>query len=250
MNVSKQHTEDDWKREAERLGLLRANLNDLVRALHRAYPHGLTVRNATDWAISYKHWLPAAMPWSDPETHDRRALEQLREIVRDMQSVVSGLGTMQHHPLSLVCHTEWSNAWEETLLKAAKTLDEAAAEVQGTLIALEPALGLVFGAPSQILMEAVDGLIDVLLQAPKIPTGFASQGNDVKIRTAVQRLREHGERRQAYWKELSGLGCKPNISQASREELAKSWSLASLMWWPKCWFTMRAVTGRLRYSRN
>ena len=245
MNVSKQHTEDDWKREAERLGLLRANLNDLVRALHRAYPHGLTVRNATDWAIRYKHWLPAAMPWSDPETHDRRALEQLREIVRDMQSVVSGLGTMQHHPLSLVCHTEWSNAWEETLLKAAKTLDEAAAEVQGTLIALEPALGLVFGAPSQILMEAVDGLIDVLLQAPKIPTGFASQGNDVKIRTAVQRLREHGERRQAYWKELSGLGCKPNISQASGEELAKSWSLASLMWWPKCWFTMRAVTGRL-----
>lgn len=245
MNVSKQYTEDDWKREAERLGLLRANLNDLVRALHRSYPHGLTVRNATDWAIRFKQWQPAAMPWSDPDTHDRRALEQLREIVRDMQSVVSGLGAMQHHPLSLVSHTEWSNAWEETLLKVAKTLDEATAEVQRTVIALEPALGLVFGAPSQTLMEAVDGLIDVLLQAPKIPTEFASQGNDVKIRTAVQRLREHGEQRQAYWGKLSDLGCKPNISQASGEELAQSWSQASLKWWPKRWFAMRAVTGRL-----
>jgi very-short-patch-repair endonuclease len=251
MNVSNKHTEDDWKREAERLGLLRANLNDLVRALHRSHPNGLTVRNATDWAIRYQHWQPAAMPWSDPDTHDRRVLEQLRETVRDMQSVVSGLGTVQNHPLSLVRHAEWSNGWEDMLLKAAKTLDEAAAEVQKTIIALEPALGLVLSAPSQTLLEAVDGLIDVLLQVPGIPTGFASQGNDEKFRKVIQRLREHGERRQVHWEKLASLGCKPNISQASGDELAQSWSLASLAWWPKRWFTMRAVTGRLAaYTNN
>lgn len=251
MNVSKQHTEDDWKREAERLGLLRANLNDLVRALHRSYPNGLFVRNATDWAIRYKHLNPAAMPWTDPDIHDRRALEQLRETVRDMQSVVSGLGTVQHHPLTLVHHTEWSNAWEETLLKATKRLDDAATEVQRTVIALEPALGLVMSAPSQILFEAVDGLIDVLLQAPGIPPGFANQGNDENFRKVIQRFREHGERRQAHWEKLFSLGCKPDISQASGDELAQSWSLASLAWWPKRWFAMRAVTGRLAaYTTN
>lgn len=250
MNVAQQHTEDDWKRETERLGLLRANLNNLVRALHCSYPNGLFVRNATDWAIRFRHWHPAAMPWSDPDTHDRRALEQLREMVRDMQSVVSGLGTMQHHPLSLVHHMEWSHGWEETLLKATKVLDDAATELQRTLVALEPALGLILSASSQTLMEAIDGLINVLLQAPKIPAGFASQGNDVKIRTAVQRLREHGECRQLHWEKLSGLGCKPNISQASGEELAQSWSIATLAWWPKRWFAMRAVTGRLAAYTN
>lgn len=245
MNVSKQHTDVHWKREAERLGVLRASLNDLVRALHRAYPNDLTVRSATDWAIRYKHWHPASMPWSDPDTHDRRALEHLREIVRDMQSVVSGLDTLQHHPLALVRHTEWSNSWEEALLKGAKALDEAAVGVQNTAIALEPALGLVLSAPSQALLEAVEGIIDVLLQAPEIPAGFAAQGNDEKIRAAVKRFREHGERRQTHWEKLSALACKPDISRVNGEELAQAWSLASLAWWPKRWFAMRAVTGRL-----
>jgi very-short-patch-repair endonuclease len=251
MNVSKRLTEDDWKREAERLGLLRTSLNDLVRALHHTYSHGLTVRDATDWAIRYKHWSPAVMPWTDPDTHDRRALEYLREMIRSIQSVVGQLGFVQHHPLTLIRHTEWSNGWEDELFNAATALDKTAAEVQKTAIALEPALGLVLSAPSHALLGAVDGLIDVLSQAPKIPMEFASQGDDVKVRAAVQQLRNHGERRQAYWGAVSGLGCKPSIAQVSGDEMAQSWSLASLAWWPKRWFSMRAVTGRLAaYTEN
>jgi very-short-patch-repair endonuclease len=251
MNVPNGLTEDDWKREAERLGLLRANLNDLVRALHRTYPHGLTVRDATDWAIRYKHWQPAIMSWSDPDTHDRRTLEYLREMIRSIQSVVGQLGFVQHHPLDLIRHAEWSNGWEGELFNAATALDEAAAEVQKTAIALEPALGLVLSAPSQALLGAVDGLIDVLWQAPQIPMEFASQGNDAKIRTAVQHLRNHGECRQALWGTLSGLGCKPGIAQVGGDELAQLWSLASLAWWPKRWFAKRTVTGRLAaYTEN
>lgn len=250
MNVSNRLTEDDWKREAERLGLLRASLNDLVRALHCSYPNGLTVRTATDWAIRYKSWFPATMPWIDPDTHDRRALEQLREMARDMQSVVGGFGTLQHHPLSLVRHTQWSNGWEDTLLKASKALDDAASEIQKTLAALEPALGLVLSAPSQLLLEAVDGLIDVLLQAPRVPVGFASQGNDSSVRNSIKRLREHGKSRQAHWEKLFALGCEPSIAQINGEELAQSWGLAALAWWPKGWFAKRAVTGRLVVYAN
>ncbi|MES2538429.1 MAG: DUF4011 domain-containing protein [Pseudomonadota bacterium] len=251
MDVSGRFSEEDWMREAARLGALRADLNDLVRALHRRYPNGLTVRDATDLAIRHKRWTPAVMPWSDPGTHDRTELERLRELVRSMQSVAGELGEMQGHPLSMVWHEEWSNDWQEKLLAAAGQLEQSCAQVEQAAHALEPALGLALQAPSSALLEAVDGLAEVLLQAPAVPAGLAALAGDVAMRSALQRLREHGERRQAYWEGLSARGFVSAIAEADGEQLAQSWSLASLAWWPKRWFAMRAVRARLAmYTQN
>lgn len=246
MDVSRRLTEEGWKREAERLGTLRAELNDFVRTLHRQHRNGLTVRQATDTAIRYRRWTPASLRWPDPDLHDERALDQLRELVRGMQSVCSELGSLRDHPLSLVHHTDWTNAWEEKLLAGAHVLDTAAARIPEAAAAIAPALGINFDAASAALFEAVDGLIDILLEAPHVPAGFATHGADVKIRARMQILRAHGERRQAVWAQISGK-FKPDIAQINGEQIAQDWSLASTAWWPKRWFAQRGVTGRLAF---
>ena len=251
MNVSQHFTQDDWKREADRLGMLRADLNTLVQALHRTYPHGLTVRGATDSAIlHHKSWTAAAMPWTNPDTHDRAGLDALRELVRTMQVVVEELGPIKRHPLRLVRHSEWSNVWEEQFLKTIAELDDASAQLQLAAAALESVFGLSLSAPSQAVLEAIDVLIDVLLQVPQIPGGIAASGDDASARSALQTFRQHGQRRAAFAQTLSSLGFTPEISRANGTQLAEVWNLAVQTWWPKNWIATRKVKTVLALYTN
>ncbi len=244
MDAARGMTAGNWKREAERLGRLRADLNDFVRALHRRHRNGLTVRGATDTAIRHRSWTPVAMPWPDPDTHDEEALDRLRETMRTIQSVTGELGKIKNHPLSLVQHTDWTNAWEERLLKEAAVLEAAASRIQEAAVAIAPALGIKLDAPSAALLDVVDGLIDVLLQVPQVPKGFTVHGGNAVVRARMQIIRGHGERRQAHWRRLSGR-FKADVAEANGAQLTQDWSLASMAWWPKCWLSQRAVTGCL-----
>lgn len=244
MDVARNLTAEGWQREAQRLGRLRTDLNDFVRALHRRHRNGLTVRGATDKVIQYRNWIPASMPWPDADTHNEDAFDSLRETVRTIRSVAGELGKIANHPLALVQHKEWTNAWEDRLVQDATTLGAAAVRLQETAAAIAPALLIKLDAPSFSVLEAVDGLIDVLLQAPQIPKGFALQGSSATVRARMQTIRGHGEQRRAHWRQLSPK-FKPEISAANGEQLIQDWSQAMADWWPKRWFAQRAVTGRL-----
>ena len=245
IDVSQRFTEDGWKREAERLAALRRDLNDFVRALHRRHRNGLTVRRAIDTAIRYRQWTAAPMVWTDPDVHDEAALDGIRELMRATQAVTGELGALASHPLSRVHHSEWTNAWEERLIREAAALGAAAVRMQEAGAAVAPALGVKLDAPSAALLEAVDGLIDVLLQSPQVPAGFAALGADPKTHARMQILRGHGERRQACWREKLSGDFKPDIAGLDGERLDQDWSLAAAAWWPKRWFAQRAVTARI-----
>ena len=246
LNVSQRLPEGEWQREADRLALLRTDLNALVQALHRTYPNGLTVRGATDSAISHQQrWTAAAMPWTNPNTHDRASLDSLRELVRTIQVVGEELGPIQRHPLLLIRHSDWSNAWEEQLLSEMAELDHAAEQVQIAALALEPILAIGIGAPSLALLEVLDDLADVLLQVPQMPSGMVVLGDDPVTRGALHNLRQHGERRQLLAHQLASLGFRADIAEADGAQLTELWRIASQTWWPKSWFASRGLMARL-----
>ena len=244
MDTARRHTQGDWTREADRLGALRAELNGLVRALHRRHGNGLTVRSATDTAIRYRHWTPAPMPWPDPDCHDEGALDTMRDLVRSIQAVAGELGPLAAHPLSLVRRTEWTHAWEARFLGEAEALDVAASRLQEAAAAIAPALGLSLDAPSFALLDATHTLIEVLLEAPQVPKGFAGVAADAPVRTRMRILRNHGERRQAEWSRLAAR-YKPDVARANGEQFAQDWAAACLAWWPRRWFAQRGVATRL-----
>jgi very-short-patch-repair endonuclease len=251
LNSAHPFTEEEWQREAERLQALRSGLNDLVKALHRIHPNGLTVRGATDCAIRFRQWMPASMPWTDPDTHDRASLDRLRETIRAMPPVVAQLGSLKNHPLILVQHSEWSNGWEDQLFNAAASLDQTVDRLQQALTALQPSLGTALESSSKDLLDAIERLVDPLLMVPQVPAGIAERAGDAGTQAGMQSLREHGERRQSCWKTLSRFDFKLDVARANGEELSQAWSAASLAWWPLRWFRQRGVTARLAmYLQN
>jgi len=250
LEVSNRFTGAEWQREAQRLAKLRGNLNDFVYALHKSHRNGLTVQSATGCAIAFKHWPAANMPWSDPDIHNIDDVEQLRELSRAMQAVAGQLRLVKDNPLSAIRHLDWSHAWEDNLLENCRLLQQRAANLQNTLPQITQILGLPLTAASMDIYRAVDRLLDVLLQAPKVPAGLAQRGNDGAALAQLQLIRGHGERRQQHWGALAAM-FKPELAQTNGAQLHENWQSAQFAWWPKSWLGKRAVRKHLRrYTLN
>lgn len=249
MEVSSRFSQEGWKREAQRLASLRSGLNDFVQALHRRHGNGLTVRGAMDTAIRHRGWTAAEMPWLDPDKHDEATLDGLFDLVRTMQSIAGELGELKNHPLAAIQHTEWSNAWESRLLKESAQLHTAAKDLQAAAVAVGVPLGLKLEAASSALFDRIDGLVDVLLEAPQIPVAVIAHAGDATVRNQIEVLRGHGERRQAQWARLAD-SYTSEIATLDADRLTTDWRMACTAWWLKRWFAQRAVTAQFIHCRK
>lgn len=244
LEINGERTADDWGREAERLGQFRQELNGLVDALHKAYPNGLTAFDATGICIQNTGKEPSEMPWADAMTHSRVELDALRETSRRISAMASDLGPLSDHHLSAIGRTEWSPTWNDELGAAAHLLDAAIQKLNTSSQALgdfikHPTMGLNLES-----YAALDQLADVLLAAPKVPEGLAKQAHDTRVRGMVQTLAKHGTARTEHWQHV-GEGWTRQLAKLNANELKAEWTQAKVTWWPKSWFAMRAVTGRL-----
>jgi very-short-patch-repair endonuclease len=249
MEASMKFSQEGWKREAQRLASLRAALNDFVRALHRRHGNGLTVRGAMDSAIRYRQWTAAEMPWLTPDEHDEVALDALFELVRTIQSVTGELGRLTNHPLAMIQHTQWSNAWESKLLKESAAVHAAAKELQAAAVSLGVVLGFKLETASSALFDRIDGLVDVLLEAPQIPAAVIAHAGDPAVRARIETLRGHGERRHVQWAKLAG-SYTPEIAGLDADRMTIDWRMACAAWWLKRWLAQRAITAQFIHCRK
>lgn len=249
LDMAGQRTSDDWNREAERLSGLRLELNGLVHSLHHVHPNGLTVFDAIGTCIAHSDKTPAAMPWTDPLTHDRDALDTLRETTRRMQALAGAITGLQGHPLALIGHGDWSPTWSDQLGAAAQALAHAVAAFRSTAQTLGAQIGVGNEGLSMDAFGVLDQLADVLLAAPQVPSALARQAHDPAVRARVQALARHGAARQAAWQRV-GAGWTAQLAKLDGTELLGDWSQAQATWWPKSVFAQRAITGRLTGFRT
>lgn len=249
LDIAGQRTAEDWSREADRLAQLRQDLNGLVDSLHRQYPSGLTVFEAIGTCIQYAGKEPSPMPWADALAHSRDDVDRLRETARKMSALAGALGRMDDHALRQLGRSDWSPSWQDDLLSAAQILDDAIralkakAEPMGSLMGL-PLAGLSLDGYSRI-----DALADVLLAAPKVPSGLARQAHDPAARARLHALAKHGTARNGHWGRV-GKGWTAQLAKLNGTELQAQWGQATSTWWPKSALAKRAVKARLAAFRE
>ncbi len=249
LDISGQKTAEGWSREAERLAQFRQDLNGLVDALHRVHPNGLTVYEATGTCIENTGTEPCAMPWADPLTHSREALDKLRETSRRMAALAAVLGSVHGHLLAEVGKPQWSPTWQDELLSAAQSLDLAVQHLRGKCDGVTKVIGQPVSGLSLVAYQALDSLADALLAAPKVPIGLARQAHDDGTRARLKALSAHGLARSAHWQRV-GAGWKMQLAKLSATDLHNEWSLASNSWWPKSWLAQRKFKTRLAGFRE
>lgn len=249
LEVAGNRTVKEWELEAQRLATLRQELNELVVALHRVHQNDLSIYDAIGTCIQYADVRPAPMDWPDAGCHSRADLEVLRELARQMAALASQLADLVDHPLKAVRKEEWTPTWQQSLLDGATQLATTANVLRDVSSASMKALGVSETGLSYAEMAAYDRLADVLVRAPDMPIGIAKAAHDELARARLRTLHEHGIRRADAWDRVGG-AYKEDLATVGASEMRLQWAQAQTDWWPKSWFTKRAVTGRLRLFRQ
>lgn len=128
-------TERDWQTQAEKVRSLRDRLNRVVSALHARWRNGWTVYEAVGRVVRDFVQMAPRLSWPADTEHDQQQMAELRDVARRLElnrAAAEGVGRR----MALVARTEWSNAWQESVVVAAhrvltvlKACDDACAKV-------------------------------------------------------------------------------------------------------------------------
>lgn len=135
---------EDWQAEAQRLGVLRNQLNLFVEHLHRKRHNGMTAYQAIGRVVAGRSSPMLGLSWPSPDAHDGNQLASLRELSERLDVNAGAVGNPAASPLVAVAHAEWSPAWQQALVHSARELvplAEAliqAAEAYGTALGFHP----------------------------------------------------------------------------------------------------------------
>lgn len=233
----------EWEKEAERLRVLRDQLNQVVDRLHMPRRNGMTVHQAIgikvrdeDKAgrVSFNHW-------ESSDRHDQPQLEALRDAVERLQIQVAAVGDVSNSPFHLVDKGDWSPQWEAQVVERAGRLSAAAASANRACDGILKAIGIGIPDRSMARLDAMAALAHVLMDTYRDQTAFALEPDGADrieaLEEAVSRLKQYATAQAslscAYdpmaWRKLDG------------EEISRRWQEAIATWWPKRFFACRRV---------
>ena len=235
---------EEWGREAERLAVLRQDLNGVVNALHKVHANSLTVYEATGTAIAHQQWTPAPFSWTSVDQHSRDELDELRTTVRKMHALAANLPAISNHPLRQIGRENWSHGWQGEWLDAVGSLEQAADELEVAATPLWKLLGLAEMGQSASRYAALDRLADVLLAMPRLAAGVAANAHDASVRADIDAYRRHAVARAEVWKPLAD-EYRANVATLDAATVGAAWSAAAGRWLLPRWRGQVAVRRQL-----
>lgn len=239
---SQSHKAGSWEKEAERLRVLRDQLNRVVDRLHIPRRNGMTAHYAIGVKVRDEDLASrVSFTWPSADHHDEARLEAMNDAVEKLRVQVAAVGDVSDSPFNLVAKGDWSPQWEGQVVEGAGRLSAAASAADRTCGALLNTIGINIPDHSMKRLDAVADLATILSDSYRKQTSFALEpdGPDriEALEEAVQRLKDYAAAQAALscsydpmtWRKLDG------------EEIARRWQEAESAWWPKSFFARRGV---------
>lgn len=222
-------TEAQWRAQAEKVRSLRDRLNELVLALHKRWPNGWSVHEAIGRVVKDATPMTPRLTWPEGAEHDAAQMEHFRDIARRLdlnRAATEGVRAR----MTLVTRTEWSNAWQESMvggarqvLAALKACDNACAQVvQGT--------GLSIGAGTPVATKLLN-FVRFLPDAHGVDLRFAFSPVLKTIRAAAQQASSALKDYEALENRLSQTYASEAVRRINIDMLSREWTEASGKFW-------------------
>jgi very-short-patch-repair endonuclease len=232
-----------WARDAEAICRERDALNALVGALHHVHPNGWTVHRAIG-RVLLDVASPVQLHWPQQVTHDETAMRALKDVARRLGLQRTAVATLDTAAFQTVGETEWSNAWQANLSKAAGILAATVATCTSARAALLQRLGVEL-PPSATGLSALAELADFLPEAARLNLGFVFGSN---ASAALEGVQKATALIASYAESSRGLSSQysPDVLKAlPLEHLASEWEKAKTAAWPMSVFKRKAVLHEL-----
>lgn len=232
-----------WARDAAAICRERDALNALVEALHHVHPNGWTVHRAVGRVLR-DDASPVHLSWPQQITHDDPAMRALRDVARRLGLQRMAIATLDAAAFAPVGETEWSNAWQAGLLKAASSLAATAAACRAAHTTLLQRLGVELSA-SGTALSAFAELAEFLPEAVRLNLGFIFTLN---APAGLESAQKASALIAGYSEASRGLSTHyppDTIKALPLEHLASEWQKAKSAVWPMSVFKRKAVLHEL-----
>jgi very-short-patch-repair endonuclease len=235
---------EEWRRESDRLGMLRSQLNRFVERLHLKRHNGLTAYGAVGRVVAGRELPALGLSWPSPDVHDVAALASLRELAERLDVNAREVGSIADSPLSSIRHTDWSPGWQQALIKAARDLIPSASDLERTAASFCAAAGLPLASLVARKRDALASLATILPEAAGKDWRFA-------LRPDARALGEELTKglklqsRHADAKKLLSVPYKPEATRVDLPGLKSAFDQAQKTWGPLKWWKLRPVAAAL-----
>ncbi|MFO1434053.1 MAG: DUF4011 domain-containing protein [Candidatus Competibacteraceae bacterium] len=238
---------ETWEKEAERLQVLRDQLNRVVDRLHRRRRNGMTAHYAIgvkvrDEALAAR----VTFSWPSEDYHDQARLEAMREATEKLRVQVDAIGDVSESPFQVITTGDWSPQWEGHVVEQAGRLSAAARTMAHTCQALLDAIGITVPDRTMARLDALADLATILMDSWRQPTAYALEPDGAD---RIDALGEAVERLKVYAEAQATLSCAYDPMawrQLDGEAIAQRWQEANATWWPKRLVTRRRVIKELK----
>lgn len=221
--------EADWVAHADKVRSLRDRLNQFVNVLHKRWPNGWSIFEAIGLVVHDAGSATPKVSWSEGTTHDTKQMEALRDVVRrlELNRRAAEVGGEQ---MALLVRTEWSNAWQEAAVGAAR-------QVIRTYAACEEASARFVRAAGLSVAGSVASAGRLLQFARLLPDAhgadlrFAFSSELKGIQTAAQQNASLLKEYATLERSLSQPYAPQAIRRIDVDRLQGDWSVASGKFW-------------------
>jgi very-short-patch-repair endonuclease len=222
-------TEANWDTQARKVRSLRDRLNEVVQALHKRWPNGWSIHEAIGRVVRDATPTTPQLSWPEGTDHDAAQMEHLREVARrlDLNRAAAGGGSAR---MTFVIRTEWSNAWQEAMVGAArqvlpalKACDEACAQVVKQT-------GLSVGGSTPSAAKLLE-FVRLLPDAHGVDLRFAFSPTLKAICAAAQHAASLLKEYEALESRLSQVYAREALRRINSDALRSEWTKASKKFW-------------------
>ncbi|NTW81832.1 MAG: DUF3320 domain-containing protein [Chlorobiaceae bacterium] len=244
---NRQTSVEEWEKEAERLRLVRDQLNLLVDRLHLRRRNGLTAHYAIGVKVRDEQYASRVIfSWPSADHHDENQLAGMREAVEKLRVQYASVGDLARTPFKLVSTGAWSPKWEVQLAEEAVRLAAAADKADKACAALLESAGITLPDLTIERLDAVSEFASLLAESWRKQTSYALEPDGQE---RIETLEEAAGRLKAYAEAQASLSCAYDPMawrQLDGEDIARRWQEAEQSMWPKSALAKRKVIKEMK----
>ncbi|MEW9607162.1 DUF3320 domain-containing protein [Bacteroides sp. L008] len=238
--IIRQTPPEEFRKEAERLLNLRAELNQYIEALHKEYPFGVSLYDAIIHYQSVDVESCFDIPQVYLDTLDKETFAQWEEAIELLVRTANACGHPYQHPLTGISITEYSSAVKEESSQLLTGFVDLLTTIRQKLNVFSVLLKDTDIRPTRKDFRTIVHIIRKILDIPELTPGLLTLPLLNETLNEYREVVVHGRKRDEQRKEIE-TGFTQEILSINAKQMLAEWNRVSDQWFLPRYFGQRKI---------
>lgn len=238
--IIRQTPPEEFRKEAERLLNLRAELNQYIEALHKEYPFGVSLYDAIIHYQSVDVESCFDIPQAYLDTLDKDTFAQWEDAIELLVRTANACGHPYQHPLTGISITEYSSAVKEESSQLLTGFIDLLTTIRQKLDVFSILLKDTDIHPTRKDFQTISHIIRRILEIPELTPGLLTLPLLNETLNEYREVVVHGRKRDEQRKEIE-TGFTQEILSINAKQMLAEWNRVSGQWLLHRYFGQRKI---------